>query len=290
MKLALTTGLAAVLGISMISSAAIVGPYDTTDPDTLHLWHFDEGSGGSLAYDAVAGGIPVSKQSGATLGNAGFTGFGKAGNTSAASNAILRSSVNSPGLIPAPVGAGGAFTYEALINVSRIDVSQQIFAMDQNGGLSSRPFWFRIVNGVLNVKDIANGPIDYNAAIPTTGVDAFVANEWFHVAVTYDGNDNVADNLKFYWTRVDDSRTEANLIGTTTAVDLSTTATAVYGIGNAFRTVGSGVTSNLEGSIDEVRLSGVARGADQFIFAVPEPASFATGLVGMTLLAGRRRR
>jgi hypothetical protein len=290
MKLALTTGLAAVLGISMISSAAIVGPYDTTDPDTLHLWHFDEGSGGSLAYDAVAGGIPVSKQSGATLGNAGFTGFGKAGNTSAASNAILRSSVNSPGLIPAPVGAGGAFTYEALINVSRIDVSQQIFAMDSNNTNSKRPFWFRVVNGSLNFYNLGDEFTSISVTIPTTGDDAFVADEWFHAAVTYNGDDGAENNLKFYWTRVDASRTEANLIGSSSMNDLSTTATAVYGIGNAFRTVGSGVTANLEGSIDEVRISGVARGADEFIFAVPEPASFATGLVGITMLAGRRRR
>lgn len=285
-----TATLAAGLMGGTAAQAAITGPY-TVDSDTLHLWQFDKDATASPSnsLDTVSpGGVNVSNQSGATWGNSSFAGFDRAGNTSAAANSIIRSSAGTASTLTAPAGAGGAYTYEAIINIATTSGSQQIFAMDGNGGLSDRPFFFRIVNGELSLQNIANGNVDNRVDIPTTGDDAFVANEWFHVAVAYDGNEGVAGNLEFYWTRVDDSRTEANLIGTGTGVDMSTTATAVYGIGNAFRTVGGGVTSNLEGSIDEVRISGIARGADQFIF-VPEPSSLAFLGLGGLLIARRRR-
>jgi hypothetical protein len=287
-KFSALTALTAAALAGPAAQGVIIGPY-TVDSDTLHLWHFDQDDTGSPSnsQDAVnPGGVAVSNQNGATWGNPSFTGFDRAGNTSAADTSIIRSSVNT--LRSVPVGANGAFTYEAMINITTSSGSQQIFAMDQNSNTpSDRPFFWRIINGEISFQNIGNGNVDSRVVIPTTGDDAFVANEWFHVAVTYDGNDDVAGNLKFYWTRVDDSRTEANLIGTGTGRDL--TGTAVYGIGNAYRTVGSGVNANLEGSIDEVRLSGVARGADEFIFAVPEPSSLALIGLGGLLIARRLR-
>jgi hypothetical protein len=175
-----------------------------------------------------------------------------------------------------PVGTGGAFTYEALIKVSTISAGiQQIFAMEGNGGAAERPFQFRVSPGELQFVNIAGASGvdgDNNATIPTTGPDAFVPNEWFHVAVTYDGNENTADNLKLYWTRVDAARTEANLIGSFTLVDDLTTAnTTVYSVGNDGRT-GGAVDKNIEGLVDEVRISGTARSANQFIFFDPADA------------------
>jgi len=197
------------------ANAAITGPY-TADSDTLHLYHMDESSAANVTVDA-AGGVNPSKQNGATLGNASFTGFGNAGNTSAASNSIIRSSVTSPGEIAPPAGTDGAFTYEAIINVSTSSGSQQIFAMDQNSNnLADRPFFWRIINGEISFQNIANGNVDNRVDIPTTGDDAFVANEWFHVAVTYDGRDNTHRNLQSYSTRVSAARTGAHLRGTGT--------------------------------------------------------------------------
>ena len=51
--------------------------------------------------------------------------------------------------------------------------------------------------------------------IPTTGPDAIVSNSWYHVAVAYNGDENTADNITFYWTLLDTSRTNANVIGST---------------------------------------------------------------------------
>jgi len=50
----------------------------------------------------------------------------------------------------------------------------------------------------------------FYAVLPTAGPDAIVSNSWYHVAVTYNGVPNTANNLKFYWTLLDPSRTSAN--------------------------------------------------------------------------------
>lgn len=256
------------------------GPYDGMDGDTLHLWQFNEANDTPTSTAATKGGVALVKGSGttlATLGNSGFTGYGNAGNTSAGENAEFLSSATYA--VSTVVGAGGAFSFEAMINVSSINSgSQQIFSMDNSGASSTRPFQFRIGgDGTLGIINIPNLGQTISATIPLTGDDAFVANEWFHVAVTYNGLENTVGNTSFYWTRVDASRTQANLIGTgNMTADLAGSA-SVYGVGNDGRTVGT-QNKNIEGLIDEVRVSGVARGADEFIFAQP-PANAGTVII-----------
>lgn len=260
--------------------AAIVAPY-TVDANTLHLWHFDEADNTATTTADAAGGISLNKASGATLGSASFSGFGRAGNTSADQNAEFLSTDT---LVP-PVGIGGAFTYEAMINIANITSLQQIFSMDGSG---TRPFQFRVLSGNLEFINIAGGST-ISAAIPTVGADAFVANQWFHVAATYNGAANTVGNFNLYWTLVNESRTAANLIhsGNMTA-DLTTANSARYGVGNDNRTSG-GQDKNLEGLIDEVRISGIARGADDMLFAIPEPSTALLGSLGLLALLRRRR-
>ncbi|MCU0781587.1 MAG: BNR-4 repeat-containing protein, partial [Akkermansiaceae bacterium] len=108
------------------------------------------------------------------------------------------------------------------------------------------------------------------APIPASGPDAFVAGGWFHVAATYNGSANTPDNFKLYWTRLDPGRTRANLILTSSMLaDLGGT-TLSFGAGNDYRTSGTGNTSNLEGAIDEVRISRIARPAEAFLFIAPD--------------------
>jgi hypothetical protein len=100
-----------------------------------------------------------------------------------------------------------------------------------------------------------------------------MANEWFHVAVSFDGTD-----LTFYWTRVANGITNANVIGTA-AHSIDLTVGGLLVIGNEARVSGGAppfgtaiANEGLEGRIDEVRISNIARSADAFIFANPPGA------------------
>jgi len=278
----LSTALAASAMLAGSASAAIVGPY-SSDANTLHLWQFNEADNTATTTAATVGGVALNKANDATLGNTSFSGFGNAGNTSAGDDADFLSADSFN--VSTVTGTGGAFTFEAMINISSTGALQQIFSMEGNEN-STRPFQFRVFEDELAFFNIEGGGA-VEIAIPTTGDDAFAANQWFHVAVTYDGNENTPDNTSLYWTRVDASRTEANLLGTGTLTgDLS--ASARYGVGNDARTDGD-QDKNLEGLIDEVRISNIARGPDDMLF-VPEPSSLALlGLGGLCLIKRRRR-
>lgn len=198
----------------------------------------------------------------------GLTGFGTAFNVLASGDGAHHGgSSGSPvggGLATAAAmpqsnlqGATGAFTYEALVKVSGITSEQQIISHDGSG--TSRSFLFRISGGTLRLY---NGAVDTSATIPTSGAHGFVANQWYHVAVSYDGNEGVTGNLKFYWTARNSAATTANLIGTgTLAADLSGSVSNLLGVGTTTR---SAFRVELVGSVDEVRLSDTALGANEF--------------------------
>jgi hypothetical protein len=145
----------------------------------------------------------------------------------------------------------------------------------------------------LNFSSLSTSSQSYTATIPASGVDAFDANAWFHVAVTYNGSQNTADNLKLFWTKMDESRETANEIGSfKLSADLPLTNSGnilnFIGIGNEYRPAAS---LNLDGLIDEVRISSIARSADQMMFAIPEPGTLAlVGVALVTALALRRRK
>jgi alpha-L-fucosidase 2 len=234
--------------------------YDVDD-DTLHLWHFDEtGTGPAQPATGITGSFNLVPESGATLGTASTPGFGTAGNTSAGTAAGFRGSTIP---VSSVTGAGGAFTFEAMLRTSNISDVQQIMAMENSSGnAADRPFQFRIDAGQLRFINVAVGSQSILAPIPTTGPDAFVANEWFHVAVAYNGNQGTADNIRLFWTRVDASRTTANqILAANMSGDLTGTSTT-FGVGQQFRTT----NNNLKGSIDELRISNIARGPSDFLF------------------------
>jgi hypothetical protein len=61
-----------------------------------------------------------------------------------------------------------------------------------------------------------------------------------------------------------------------------------FAIGNEARSTGN-ESENFLGQVDEVRISGVARGPGEFIF-VPEPSTFGLLAAGALGLLARRRR
>jgi len=271
-----------------------VQPY-TADANTVYLYHLNEAAlatsaanAGSSGFNAIAfDGNPANNnattaQPVATniLGATGYTGFGNAANISAidlglgvdanasggfqmglnggaSPDAILHSSF---------AGADGSFTMEAMLNIPAITgPTREIICTDNSVG--TRGFQFRInATGNLEFNFIGTAPAAYLVPIPTTGTHGFVANQWFHVALSYDGPTHTTT---YYWTRVSSGSTTANVIGTPGTVETTDGAvSAPLVIGNEARSAGSGVNSGegLIGLMDEVRISKVARTASQFIF------------------------
>lgn len=277
------------------AKADLVGPY-TPDANTLFLFHFDEAAGAIVTPNAGSKGghayavdqNPASATAPAVntmLGAAGYvngaTNFGNCMTNPASSltqegfcfgyDFNNSGAFQGEGTAPAPdalgmtnlnIGNGGqsAFTLEALLRPTTTVGNQEIICTDSSGG--SRAFQFRITGGSLQFSFITGGQA-ITRPIPTTGPHAFVADDWYHVAVTYDGS-----TATLYWTKLDPSNGAANVLGTA-PLTLGAASGAVLGpliFGNENRAAAG---EQFLGSMDEVRISSVARAANQMQFFSP---------------------
>jgi autotransporter-associated beta strand protein len=275
------------------SRADLVGPY-TPDAHTLYLFHFDEPAGGSVAtnvglrggnvltvtndasFNGLVGNLP---QITTLLGHPSYPGFGTAfsgTNFDGAFGAAAYdgngdgqytsdSSTTSPDEIALSnlnfgQGAGNSpWTIEALIRPFEIISNQEIVCTDGHG---QRGFQFRLSGGTLEFNQIGAGA-NPKFPIPNTGPHAFVPGTWYHVAITYDGA-----TLRMFWTRLDPSFGAANPIGSQAWVSPASIATLLVPlvIGDENR---GGFNEPFRGLIDEVRISSVARAANEMQFFSP---------------------
>lgn len=270
--------------------AGLSGPY-VVDADTRYLFHFDEAADTSSAANVGSTGFAALSVDGnpyagdgvgqplitGVLGAAGFSGFGHAANVTgdaclgidADGNGAFQAGDNAPVGADQMVnhatifGAGNAFTLEAMIQLPSITGSnRQILSTDNNGATTDRGFQFRITSGGnLEFNFIGTTPGAFAAPIPTTGIHAFTPGAWFHVALASDGT-----TMTLYWTRVDAAVTAANPIATNTTETVDLNDDAILVIGNEGRSTNGLGGEPLGGLIDEVRISSVARGAEDFIF------------------------
>jgi hypothetical protein len=267
--------------------ALITGPY-VSDANTLHLFHLDEAAGESASANAVAGAAGLISFNGAAavasttaaqptittaLGATGAAGFGNAANLANVAHGLGLDRNTSGGFQPgnsATVvsadsfqhqdldGSGGAFTLEALINIPDLSVKREIVSTDSS--LNNRCFQFYTdADGTLKFNFIGGSGATAVATIPTTGDHAFAANQWFHVAYVFNGSTST-----FYWTRLVSTSYQANALTTTGTETMMTTYSGPLVIGNEGRNESG---EGLRGLIDEVRVSNIARGAGQFLFA-----------------------
>ncbi|MDA3873763.1 MAG: LamG domain-containing protein [Kiritimatiellae bacterium] len=289
--------------------AAVIGPY-TSDGNTIALYHFDETAGvadpgtpldnavGTAAFDLTNTGGPDGRNNtgGGGYGAPAYTGFGSSfdvlgagdgtyhtgsstvatptGGGATTGGAVLQSGLQ---------GASGAFTLEALVNYNALGGEQTILAHDGD----TRGFLFRFDTG--GNLSFYNGSGSLTTTLPGSGDHSLQTGNWYHVAVTYTGAEAVTDNLAFYWTALDSAATEANLIGTATmSTDLNSGSDNPFGIGT---TTKSSFRLETKGLIDEVRISNIARQADDFVFGViPEPSTLLLmSLALLGLIAFRRR-
>jgi hypothetical protein len=256
----------------------------------------------------------------ATLGNASYTGFGTSVDTSAVSSAPPWNASGTNYFEPAlnaKIPANGtadnvdmtfdnptthAFTMEAIVKIGfdpNGSWAQPMEIMSGEGDASDssdRSFQFRIQPKGFSSQTVptlrfqkvsgfgspggstANWNLDAN--IPLTGPDAIVQGGWYHVAVTYNGSLTDPSAMKLYWTALNDtSASQADLIGSGLPNGWLREIDCDFAIGDEMRDF-NGETEPFIGSIDEVRFSDIARGADQMQI-VPEPTTAIMALLGV---------
>ncbi len=189
-----------------------------------------------------------------------------------------------------PVAGGdGAFTMEAIVKLEILPQDSPGYAADivtmDDDAYEQRVFLFRIEKpGFLSFVPIAGDLVRGGglATIPTSGPHAINTRDWFHVAVTYDGNENVPDNLKFYWTRLGPEARSANLIGKGTLSGDLRRELGDFAIGNTGKINNLGPFEFFPGSIDEVRISSIARSPVDFLFVSDEEKqrTISSGIIG----------
>ena len=187
----------------------------------------------------------------------------------------------------------GAFTFEALVQIqfdpTTNDTSACQIMAGESATTANRIFQWRIApkgfelsaspviyatNGPFmtfeNVRSGNGGQATIYAPIPSTGPDAIVQGNWYHVAVTYNGQPSTANNIILYWTLLDPSRTAAApLTITSTTTELTglnplSTVSTTFMLGNQ----GRNKNGNFLGNIDEVRISSLARGPSGMMLAL----------------------
>lgn len=265
-------------------ASEVFQPYQV-DSRTLHLWHLDEVT--APALDAVPEPLPLtSLENGAIMWTPSLPGFGTALNPSSGRgtanggvlSALPLAADESDDVSLTYTGADGAFTFEALVRVDfdpadppNPNVPMQIVTGE--GDVADNRVWqFRLLPSAdeptLQFINL-HGEVDietFAAAIPTgDDPDAIAEGGWYHVAVTYNGQENTPDNLRFYWTRLDPSRPAARAIFTGQMTYDLIEASPELTVGNEGRSIG-GSTDSFAGVIDEVRISSVARTAGEFHF------------------------
>jgi len=165
------------------------------------------------------------------------------------------------------VGANNSITLEALVNLSTTNANQEIVCTDNGGATAARGFQFRLSGPVIEFNAIGSTPAGFTTPIPSSGTHGFVANQWYHIALVHTESPSIGTVI--YWTRLSDTPTAANAIFTNTVETVDATDPLLLVIGNEGRSAGSslGSSEGFNGMIDEVRISNVARAANQMQFA-----------------------
>jgi len=278
----------------LLAGAAAAAPFMPNQPDahTLHLWHLDEAappladqSRPAQALEGLANGALPGQPSAPGLGSA-VSFRANAGGIPGKSDLAGAILTARPGLakgtrdnVPTGFrycGPDGAFTYELVAKFDFLPSEAGAIAcglITMEGDDKDRIFNFRVEKeGFLSFLPLPHGGATGLglATIPTSGPHAIDTEHWFHLAVTYDGNDGATNNLRFYWTRLGPGLTRANPIGGGTLSGDLNGVTGDFAIGNEARSFqGNAEAEPFPGLIDEVRISSIARDPTDFFFVPP---------------------
>jgi signal transduction histidine kinase len=290
----LTIVFAALAGaIDLMATPEVPAPY-VPDAHTLHLWHLDEP--GPPFKDSAQDPTPLlGLLNGARADQPAMPGFGRsvsfhhhAGGTPGTPDLKGAILLAAPKLDQGPAdnvpdsfkvaGPDGAFTIEALVKLDIMPSEAKMIALgivSMEGDGADRVFNFRIEKeGFLSFIPLSHLGVVGGAlaTIPITGPDAINTKDWFHVAATYDGREGASNNLKLYWTRLRPGLPAANRIGHGSLVGDLKAIGGDFAIGNEARGFpGNHEAEPFPGSIDEVRISDLARDPTDYAFV---PAEF----------------
>jgi hypothetical protein len=284
------------LALGATVQAGLQIPY-TPDTFTLHLWHLDDPNGATTPDAVATGGITLTNiglpapgtgpYTNTSLGNASFPGLGNCMSGNHRSHLLYGGPFTDVSQFCHP--DTGAFTFEAVVKFD-IDplgaMDAEILAGDNAGGLTTRGWQWRIFNGVME-WDLLAGSLDndFKAVLPAVGPNAAVAGTWYHAAVTYSGdapaNGDTPNLITLYWTLLDANRTSADKLAQFTATrplngSPQGNSQPSLGIGGSARAIAGANPGNSEGiigSIDEVRISNIARGSNQMAFVAAGAAN-----------------
>ena len=270
-----------------VSALELWQPY-AADEFTLHLWHLDE-TGPPFADNGLFPCPLLGLQNKAQAGQSSVPGLGNAVyfNTYAGGEpqtlsyqggillAVPHPDRGAAANVKAPfpiMGKDGQFTFEATVKLACLPdqaPGRALDVMTMDGEDPNRVFLLRIEKpNFLSFLPIYNGHVTGGAVatLPQTGPDALNTNDWFHLAVSYDGRPGVNANLKLYWTRVRPGLASAHLVGLGSLPGPLSRQLARFAIGNSARTK----NSPFPGLIDEVRISSIAREPFDFHFVAAE--------------------
>jgi hypothetical protein len=291
----------ALLGVGLSARAGLAIPY-TPNADTLHLWHLNETNGSLYAFDSTdldTNSWPITLTNigevsfpftNTSLGNPG-PGFPGLTNAYSGNNKFhLLYGGSYPDVTGLCNPTSGAFTFEAIILISNsLSGDYEIFTGDNGGAVTARGWQWRF-NTSEEQWDLLGGGTDNNFSplLPTTGPDAYKLNTWYHVAVTFTGqsptNGDTPSEFKMYWTLLDPSRTNADLLFTQENITNATNpgengvrplngapegiTEPNIGIGGSGRntTTSPGNNEGLVGSIAEVRITDLCLKSNQMAF------------------------
>ncbi|RYD20737.1 MAG: hypothetical protein EOP88_13900 [Verrucomicrobiaceae bacterium] len=283
---------AALLVMGSVTAQPAHTPYQV-DAHTLHLWHLDEAAP-PFKDSGSSPTLLLGLKNGATAGSPALPGMGSAirfdasaGDDRPAERPYGPILLAKPEPVlgdddnvswPFPImGSDGAFTIEAIVKLdvlpsASVGHAADIVTMDDDNP-NNRVFLFRIEKpGFLCFVPFSGDAVRGGglATIPTTGPHAINTKDWFHVAVTYDGNETVPHNLKLYWTRLTPETRTANQIGRGSLSADLVRQLGDFAIGNSGKMNPLGPFEFFPGYIDEVRISSVAREPHDYFFVDPE--------------------